>query len=312
MEAALCAIHRNGPGRHRDVGAALVLAAVACLTPVAGNAYTAAGDRNFPATLVLPQVAPSDAFWFTPGTLPISNGDRSQYSTQLSGTYSKTLTERLGLQLEDGFTRLGSRWGAQNLDVQLQYEAILDPAHEFVLSVQVDHEFGGTGSRRVGSSPQGATQPSITFAKGLGDLPIGHWRPLAITGFAGYQIADGGGNRPNLVQAGLSVQYSFPYLASKVASVNLPPFLRDVIPITEFRLTTGAGNGARARDQGMTLLVAPGAVYSPGNGLEFGIEAQIPTNRATGRGVGVIAQLEVQLDYLLPESVFGRPIFHPR
>jgi hypothetical protein len=37
----------------------------------------------------------------------------------------------------------------------------------------------------------------------------------------------------------------------------------------------------------------------------------IPTTRATGSGIGVIAQLVLQLDYLLPESVLGRPIFTP-
>jgi hypothetical protein len=37
----------------------------------------------------------------------------------------------------------------------------------------------------------------------------------------------------------------------------------------------------------------------------------IPTTKATGSGVGVIAQLVLQLDYLLPDSVVGRPIFPP-
>ena len=41
----------------------------------------------------------------------------------------------------------------------------------------------------------------------------------------------------------------------------------------------------------------------------MGIEALIPANKHTGAGVGVIAQLVLQLDYLLPNSVFGRPIF---
>jgi hypothetical protein len=34
----------------------------------------------------------------------------------------------------------------------------------------------------------------------------------------------------------------------------------------------------------------------------------IPTTKATGSGIGVIAQLVMQLDYLLPDSI-GRPIF---
>jgi hypothetical protein len=57
--------------------------------------------------------------------------------------------------------------------------------------------------------------------------------------------------------------------------------------------------------------VAPGFSYSRGRGWELGIEALIPTTRASGRGLGVIAQLVIQLDYLLPETVLGRPIFPP-
>jgi hypothetical protein len=63
--------------------------------------------------------------------------------------------------------------------------------------------------------------------------------------------------------------------------------------------------------QHATNLVAPGISYSEGNGWEFGIEAMIPTTKATGSGVGVIAQLVLQLDYLLPSSVVGRPILAP-
>ena len=37
----------------------------------------------------------------------------------------------------------------------------------------------------------------------------------------------------------------------------------------------------------------------------------IPTNKATGSGIGVIARLVIQFDYLLPDSILGRPIFLP-
>ena len=48
---------RNGPDRRWSISTVLTLA-IAGLTPTTGNAYTAAGDRNFPATLILPQVGP--------------------------------------------------------------------------------------------------------------------------------------------------------------------------------------------------------------------------------------------------------------
>jgi hypothetical protein len=290
------------------------LFAIGGLSPTAGYAYTAAGDRIFPATLILPQVAPSDAVWIPISSQPVNPAlsDGRTRDTNFTGTYSKFITERLGVQIEDGFThvdRLGtsSVTGGQNLLVRLQYETILDPPHEFVLSVEVDHEFGGTGDRRVGFFKQSATEPAVTFAKGLGDLPIGYWRPLAITGFTGYQIAEGA-PRPDMINAGFSVQYSMPYLVSKVANVDLPSFLLGMTPITEVMFNTPSGP---SHGQHTMNLVAPGISYSEGTGWELAIEAMIPTTKATGSGVGVIAQLVLQLDYLLPNSVLGQPIFLP-
>ena len=314
---------RNGPDRRWSVRAVLALA-IGGLPSTAGYAYTAAGDRNFPATLILPQVAPSDAAWVPFSTQPVSPSETggTTRENQLTGTYSKTITEQLGIQLQDGFNwfdRLGksSASGFQNLGVTIQYQIILDPPHEFVLSAQVAQEFGGTGAQSVNADKQSATQPGITFAKGLGELPIPWLRPLAVTGFAGYQFAEGAPpapgegaqRRPNLVSAGLSAQYSIPYLVSKVTNVDLPSFLRGMTPMVEVMYIAPAGP---SYGKGTTLVVAPGVSYSNNGGWEFAIEALIPANKATGSGVGVIAQLVVQFDSLLPDSVVGRPLFAPR
>jgi hypothetical protein len=302
-------------------GGMIAMLAGAGLTPVAAHAYTAAGDRNFPATLLLPQIAPSDAFWVTPGTMPTTTGQM----TTFTGTYNKLITERFGIRLEDGFISHGSTHGAQNLNIQIQYEAILDPDHEFLMSLQISHEFGGSGSAIADNFEQSATQPAVTFGKGFGDLPIGLLRPLAITGFVGYQIAQGqaalpsqppnqpanylNNQRPNQLNVGLSLQYSFPYLSSKVSNVGLSSFLSGLTPMVELFLQAPIG---RHYGSSQTLVVAPGINYSQGSGWEVGIEAQIPTNRATGTGWGVIAQVVIQLDYLMPDSILGRPLFPAR
>ena len=293
--------------------------AIAGVTPTASSAYTAAGDRNFPAQLVLPQIGPTDAFWVPLSTQPFEavNLGEPTRQTDFDLTYSKLITERLGIRLAYGLTHL-NRLGdssvtgtsAQNFHAVLQYEAILDPPHEFLLSVAVDHEFGGTGEQKVGSLKQSATQPAITFAKGFGDLSIGYWRPLAVTGFTGYQIGQGA-PRPNIVNAGFSVQYSIPYLVSKVANVELPLLVRGLTPITEVSFSTPVSHIIPGQGTNTTLVVAPGVSYSRGSGWELAIEAMIPTTRATGSGIGVIAQLLIQLDYLLPDSVVGQPIFRP-
>jgi hypothetical protein len=305
---------RRGPYHRRGISGVIALA-IAGLTPTVTKAYTAAGDRNFPAQLVLPQIGPTDGLWVPISTQPfeaVGTNDNTR-QTNFSGTYSKLITERLGIQLEYGLThidrlRTSSITGAQNFHALLQYEPIIDPEHEFLLSVQVDHEFCGTGDPGVGSDKHGATTSGVTFGQGLGARPIGYWRPLAITGFAGYQAAEGA--RTDFFQGGVSIQYSIPYLVSKVANVDLPAFLRGMTPITEVFFTTPVGP---ISGQGMntTLVVAPGISYSRGRGWELGIEGMIPTTRASGTGIGVIAQLLIQLDYLLPESFVGRPIFRP-
>ena len=217
---------RNDPGVRWSVPA-LLLHVIVDLIPSAGYAYTAAGDRTFPATLNLPQVAPTDAFWSTFNAQPMTpaNTGGPTYQTQFTGTYSKLITERLGFQLEDGLTRLdrlgtSSVNGAQNFHLVLQYQPVVDQPHEFVLSVQVDQEFGGTGTRSVNSDPQSATTPAVIFGKGLGDLPIGHWRPLAVTGFAGYQA--GYGARTSDFTGGFSLQYSILYLGRRSRMLTYP------------------------------------------------------------------------------------------
>jgi len=150
---------------------------IAGLTSTASNAYTAAGDRNFPAQLILPQIGPTDALWFPISTLPmeaLKTTDPTRV-TNFRGNYSKLITEELGIRFNDGFIyrdrlRASSVTGAENFRALLQHETILDPEHEFLLSVQVGHEFGGTGDPGVGSEKHGATTPGVTFGKGLGDL----------------------------------------------------------------------------------------------------------------------------------------------
>jgi hypothetical protein len=305
---------RRGPQCRWGISGAFALA-MGGLTPSPASAYTAAGDRNFPAQLILPQIGPTDALWMPIDTQPMeaATEKRPTRETDFTGTYSKLITEQLGIQLEYGLAHLDRLLaspvtGAQNFEALLHYEPILDPDHEFLLSLQIEHEFGGTGDPGVGSAKHGATTPGLTFGKGLGDLPIGYWRPLAITGFAGYEVGEG--PRINLFETGISIQYSMPYLVSKVANVDMPAFLRGMTPMTEVFFTTPVSHISSPRTN-TTLVVAPGVSYSRGSGWEFGIEAMIPTTRATGRGVGVIAQLVIELDYLVPDSILGRPLFSP-
>ena len=129
-------------------------------------------------------------------------------------------------------------------------------------------------------------------------------RPLAIAGTFGYLIADKS-PRPDVATAGFAVEYSIPYLQSKVRALEVPDLIRRLTPITELFLTTPAGP---AHGTPNTALIAPGIAYT-GEGWQFGIEAMIPMTRVTGKGLGVTAQFHVWLDYLFPNSI-GRPVSH--
>jgi len=83
----------------------------------------------------------------TPSTVPVPGGD----ATDLTATLDKTLTERFGIGIQNGYNWIGRKdastlVGWQNLLAYVKYEAILDPEHEFLFSVGTAHEFGGTGT----------------------------------------------------------------------------------------------------------------------------------------------------------------------
>jgi hypothetical protein len=290
--------------------AALVVVCCAATTGRDAGAYTAAGDRVFPSTLVLPQFAPGDELYIWGETQPQTpDGPGSPWhDANATVGFDKTITDRLGAVIEETWTEMetvktGPKWGMQNLDSEIKYEAIDDQPHEFLMTLGLDREFGGTGAARVGAFAAGATTPRLYLEKGLGDLDIGLLRPLAFGALIGYQIADAA-PRPNLYTPGFFVEYSIPYLESKVATLPLPEFVRHLTPIAEVRFTVPSGEsfGARA-----TALIAPGVSYA-GPGWEVGAEALFSGTNATGRGVGVIAQLHLALDYLFPDTI-GRPIF---
>ena len=82
--------------------------AIFCLLPVLpafASAYTWAGDRIFPATVLLPQIAPSDEAYLTGQSQPVE-GDRD---SSLSLNFSKTVTEVWRLDSPRGTTGCSKR-----------------------------------------------------------------------------------------------------------------------------------------------------------------------------------------------------------
>jgi hypothetical protein len=276
---------------------ALLIAATGIPRPA--HAYTASGDRNFPATLVLPQLAPGDESYFNYTTLPQPSGGPGTPTRESSFTavLGKTITDDFGIFIEETYSwnKLqggGTDYGWQNQDGSIRYQAM-----------GLDRETGGTGATRVGSSPSGATTPQIYFAKGMGDLDIGYLRPFAVTTFNGVAFADTA-PRPDVVNNGFTVEYSIPYLESKVQALDLPDVVRQLTPMTEVLFTSPVGRSYGTRT---TALIAPGVSYS-GGGWELAVEALVPATRATGSGVGVTAQLHIALDFFAADTILGHPL----
>ena len=252
--------------------------------------------------ILLPQLAPADEIYLTPNTQPTAEGR----STDLAINFAKTLTERLGVKFEEDHFWIGRNSGWQNLEMTTQYLAVLDPVREALITVGVDQEFGGTGTRRIGAPAQGATTPTVYFGKGMGDYDIGYLRPFAITGAIGYSFADAA-PRSDVLNTDIAVEYSIPYLQSKVRAFDLPDLLRGMTPLVEAVVRTPTTNRGSGRT---SATFGPGVNYA-GEGWEFIIEALVPAGHSAVTGLGVAAQLNISLDYFFPDTI-GKPLFSAR
>jgi hypothetical protein len=212
--------------------------------------------------------------------------------------------------------------GFQNLETSFKYRLFKNPEHEFVMSVGLEIEWGGSGAQDVGAERFNVYTPTLYFGKGFGDLPssMGWARPFALTGQVGYAIP---GSRstvtvdpdsgdvdvefnPRVLVWGGSLQYSFPYLKSAVVDLGLPDFVNHLIPIVEASLQTPVSNTFSSGTV-TTGTINPGVIWV-GKYYQVGVEAMIPVNRQSGTSVGAIAQLHLFLDDIFPNSI-GRPIF---
>jgi hypothetical protein len=295
---------------------AATLATAGALAVIPAFAHVIVGVRVFPVTLTFDDPGVGDE-----ATLPqiiYQPGPGGTKLTQFEWEYDKTITPTTALIYNHGWDVLDTqgaktRTGFENVFLTGKWQAFTIPDHEFVVSLGVIREFsGGAATQNIGGDEYGSTAPTVYFGKGLGDLPIGLFRPLAVTGELSYVIADkkldsAGDNNgnPNSWSGGMSVQYSIPYLQSQVKDFGLPDFFNHVIPLVEANWSSPASGPAPGNPAGFTI--APGAIYL-GDTYQVGVEALIPGNKAAGPHVGVIAQVHFFFDDLFPNSL-GRPLF---
>ena len=299
-------------------------------------AHEIVGNRFFPATLGIDDPGVNDELSF-PTVSSFKTGDDPSFKQRdFSGEFSKRITEAFAISVNDTYSRLSPPGGPtgmgangfQNLETAFKYRVFRNPAHEFVMSVGLSVEWGGSGAQSVGADPFNTYTPTVYFGKGYGDLPdtLSWIRPVAITGQIGYAIPgrnstttfgidpDSGNPtvrtefHPLVLNWGGTLQYSMPYLKSAVVDLGLPDFINHLIPLVEANLQTPVTNTLTSGTM-TTGTVNPGVIWV-GNTFQVGIEALIPINRQSGTNIGVIAQLHFYLDDIDPHGI-GKPIFGP-
>ena len=310
-------------------GASLAVLAGFLATAQPACAHGFAGARFFPATLSTDDPFIADELSLPTVSTIRTPEDGGTRETEISVDIAKRITPDFAIEIGEGFASLNpsdgrSTTGFGNLELGGKYQLLKSDAHEAIVSVGLDVEVGGTGSRSVGADSFTTWTPGILFGKGFGDLPesVRFLKPFALTGTVGVAIPSSASTRtttiddatglptvdveqnPNSLEWGFALEYSLIYLQSQVQDLHLhAPFDR-LIPLVEFSLETPLNRGAQGQTTGT---VNPGVIWA-GQHFQFGVEAIVPINERSGHNVGVIAQLHFYLDDLFPHSL-GRPLF---
>src|SRR5260370_10653312 len=170
------------------------------LIPLGGSgAHEIVGNRFFPATLTIDDPGVNDELSL-PTVANFNTGDDpSVRQRDISAEFSKRITEAFAVSFGSTFSSLKSPGGPtgmgasgfQNFETTFKYRVFRDPVHEFVMSVGVNIEWGGTGAESVGADPFNTYTPTVYFGKGFGDLPdtLSWIRPDAIPVQVGYSLA---------------------------------------------------------------------------------------------------------------------------
>jgi hypothetical protein len=297
-----------------------LLAGVAGFTFVASSnawAHGFAGARFFPAT-----IATDDPFVADELALPtialFKDGDGARMA-EYSADFAKRITPDFGIEFGGTYLRShppgdAAVDGFDNFSVGAKYLIGVDAMRETILSIGVDVDLGGTGTKRIGAEDFTTFTPAVFFGKGFGDLPecLGLLRPFAITSSVGVGIPararssdDLGGfeEHPNVLQTSFALEYSIPYLQSQVRNVGLAAPFDRFIPLVELSVETPLNRGGGKT----TGTINPGFLWS-GQYVQLGMEAIIPWNGTSGQAVGFLAQLHFYMDDIFPTTL-GRPIF---
>ncbi|MDE2195795.1 MAG: hypothetical protein KGJ56_01200 [Gammaproteobacteria bacterium] len=283
----------------------MLLAAVALL-PAAAEAHAIAGMRLFPATLGFddPGVAAELPLVFN--SINTGNGVQDTFST----AYAQLFTKKFGLVVSGDYQQLvpqigPSQRGWDNFTVAAAYQIYKSDADESIGMLQLADTPGGSGSRAIGTTYSTYT-PEFAFGQGFGFLPykLRYLQPFALTGAVSENFPANSA-APRMLNWALSIQYSIPYLQNFVRYANIKAPFNNMIPIIEIPMQTCLDAACPARTTGY---IDPGVIWI-GHYFQWGVELQVPTNRASGNRVGILFGVDFYFDDLYPHSL-GAPIFN--
>ena len=274
--------------------AVLGLALTALATQTAG-AHGVVGERFFPAT-----IATDDPFAADELALPTVTLGNHQESYEFE--YTKSIFPHLSLSFGGGYVddHAGGT-GFENLEITPTWQFVTDADSEFVASIAMSFEIGGSGAAAVADRFTTYT-PKFLFGKGFGDLPdsLDWLRPLAVTGVIGYAIP-GSSAQSRAIEWGGALEYSLLYLQNNVRDQGFSEFVVHLTPLVEFSFDSPTDAGAT------TGTINPGLIWT-GQYTQFALEAVIPVNHASGDTVGAMMQIHFYIDDIFPHSL-GTPIF---
>src|SRR5258707_13279470 len=233
--------------------------AIALVPLTQSVAHEIVGNRFFPATLGIDDPGVNDDLSL-PTVANLKTGDDPSFTQRdISAEFSKPITEAFAVSFGSTYSSFRAPGGPdamgtagfQNLDTTFKYRVFKNAEHEFVMSVGLSVEWGGSGAANVGAETFNTYVPNIYFGKGLGDLPdtLSWIRPVAVTGQVGYAIParnfttsfgidpDTGNQtvdtefHPRVLNWGGTIQYSMPYFKSAVIDLGLPEFIKHLIPL---------------------------------------------------------------------------------
>src|SRR5262245_38539624 len=169
--------------------------ALIALSATGAQAHGLIGKRFFPATLAIDDPFVADELSLpTISHIKLRGDDESPPTreTTISAEFSKRLSRDFGFSLGGAYKILNPDDGSQvtgfdNMEVGVKYVFFKSEPHETLISLGVDWDVGGPGSKKVGADSSNTVTHTFFSGKGCGDLPDSDdfLKPFAITGAIG-------------------------------------------------------------------------------------------------------------------------------